>query len=394
MKILDLRMWLPALVFALASTAPSAQSEPITIAFDGGFSVKTNTAPQAITLGMQIAVNEINASGGVLNGRLLTIKTTDNHGLATRARDNFELLSKDQSVVAVLGGKFSPAIIETMELADRLNLLSISVWGSADQITDSNPTNPFVFRLSLKDEWAINAMLRHAKLRYKATRVCTILPNTAWGRSGDWAIRRDAPKFSIEVVAQRWYNWGEKSFASVYQRCLEQNADVVILIGNEQEGSLLVEALSEVPPSKRLPVISHWGVTGGSLQGLIKNGVSDMQFDIIQTFTFISNSRPRAVMLSQRAMQYLQIASATQIPSPVGVAQAYDMVHLLALAMNQANSTDRTKIRDALENLPPFSGAIRDYNPAFSKTRHDALSADQVLFVRINAAGELIPLEK
>ncbi len=394
MKILALRMWLPVLIFALASTATPARSQPITIAFDGGFSVKTNTAPQAIALGMQIAIDEINASGGVLGGRLLTIKTTDNHGLATRARDNFELLSNDQSVIAVFGGKFSPTIIETMELADRLNLLSISVWGSADQITDSNPVNPFVFRLSLKDEWAISAMLRHAKLRYKAARVCTILPNTAWGRSGDWAIRRDAPKFSIEVVAQRWYNWGEKSFAPVYQRCLEQNADAIILIGNEQEGSLLVEALSEVSRSKRLPVVSHWGVTGGTLQGLIDNGVTDMQFDIIQTFTFISNSRPRAVMLSQGAMKHLQVASSKKIPSPVGVAQGYDMVHLLALAINQAKSTDRTKIRDALENLPPFSGAIRDYDPAFSKARHDALSADQVLFVRINAAGELIPLEK
>ena len=79
------------------------------------------------------------------------------------------------------------------------------------------------------------------------------------------------------------------------------------------------------------------------------------------------------------------------IPSPVGAAHAYDTVHLLALAVERARSTQGSRVRDALEKLPSFSGAVRDYKPAFTATRHDALDASQVLFVRVGADGTLTP---
>ena len=80
------------------------------------------------------------------------------------------------------------------------------------------------------------------------------------------------------------------------------------------------------------------------------------------------------------------------IPSPVGAAQAYDTVHLLVLAIKQAGSTDPQRVRDALERLPPFAGAVRDYAPAFTPQRHDALGPAQLLFVRMTSDGRLTPV--
>ena len=64
---------------------------------------------------------------------------------------------------------------------------------------------------------------------------------------------------------------------------------------------------------------------------------------------------------------------------------------LLALAVERARSTEGSRIRDALEKLPPFSGAVRDYKPAFTATRHDAFDSKQVLFVRVGLEGTLTP---
>ena len=78
--------------------------------------------------------------------------------------------------------------------------------------------------------------------------------------------------------------------------------------------------------------------------------------------------------------------------SPVGVAHAYDLTHLLAMAIRKAGSTDRRRIRDALEQLGPYDGLLQRYPVPFTPARHDALSARNVFFARYTAADHLIPI--
>jgi len=55
-------------------------------------------------------------------------------------------------------------------------------------------------------------------------------------------------------------------------------------------------------------------------------------------------------------------------------AHSYDTVMVLALAIKQANSTDGTKLREALENLQTsYDGMMKNYDKPFSKTEHEAL---------------------
>ena len=79
--------------------------------------------------------------------------------------------------------------------------------------------------------------------------------------------------------------------------------------------------------------------------------------------------------------------------SPVGVAHAYDLTHLLARAINKAGSTDRRKIRDALEQLEPYDGLIQRYAKPFSPQRHDALSPERIFMAHYMPDGsrERIP---
>ena len=81
-----------------------------------------------------------------------------------------------------------------------------------------------------------------------------------------------------------------------------------------------------------------------------------------------------------------------EIPSALGIAQAYDLVRLLALAIQQAGSTDRAAIRAALEALPPYEGVVRRYAPAFTANRHEGLSRDDLLLTRFDRKGRLLPV--
>lgn len=114
-------------------------SEPVYIGFDGAYSPKTSTSAQAIELGTQLAISQINGAGGVLNGRPLVLVTKDNRGMVARAKDNFIEFAQRPDLVAIYGGKLSPVIIQTMGLSNKLSMLR-SVCG--DQQTPSLKTHP------------------------------------------------------------------------------------------------------------------------------------------------------------------------------------------------------------------------------------------------------------
>jgi branched-chain amino acid transport system substrate-binding protein len=78
----------------------------------------------------------------------------------------------------------------------------------------------------------------------------------------------------------------------------------------------------------------------------------------------------------------------------VGVAHAYDLTHLVARAVNKAGSTDKVKVRDALETLGSYDGLVRRLGVPFTRTRHDALSSDVLFFARYAMDGQLIPITK
>lgn len=397
---LSIRHWGLGVCLSCAVTAASAQPQnapastplaPVLIGFDGAYGQKTNTAPIAIELGARAAIDEINRAGGVLGGRPLKLVTTDNKGISARGKDNFIELAGMKDMVAVFGGKYSPISVEVLPEAQRLKVPLISVWGSADGITDHKHRPSYTFRVSLKDEWGVEAMMRRMASTYKASQACAFLPNTAWGRSADAVIKSKAGQYKLNFGVVRWYNWGDTSFQEHYRSCLNNQGQALMFVGNEKEAAVLLKEMAALPASQRLPVVAHWGTVGGVLHEMVGEALSQVNFDVIQTFTFIQNSRPRAKALAQWIHTNSPYKTAQAIPSPVGAAHAYDTVHLLALAVERAHSTEGSRIRDALEKLPPFSGAVRDYKPAFTATRHDAFDSKQVLFVRVGLEGTLTP---
>jgi branched-chain amino acid transport system substrate-binding protein len=376
---------------AFAQTSDIFQNPPVWIGFDDAYGVKTNTSAMVSEWGVKAALEEINRNGGVLNGRPLKLMTTDNKGISARGKDNFVQLAGTKDLVAVLSGKYSPISVEMLPEAHRLNVPLISVWGSADPITDHDHKPSYSFRVSLKDDWGVEAMMKRLSTKYKVRQACAILPNTAWGRSAERVIQEKSAQNTAQFPVVRWYNWGDASLREHYKACLDSRTQGLLFVGNEKEGAILLQEIAAQTPSMRLPVVAHWGAVGGTLHELVKEELSMVRIDFIQTFTFINNKRPRAVFLAEWILKNNGLKSTLDIPSPVGAAHAYDTVHLLAKAIDIAQTTSPPKIRDALEKLPAFQGAVRHYAKPFTSQRHDALDKSQVLFVKLTPSGQLIP---
>ncbi len=373
-----------------AAPSPSERAAPVLIGLDGEFGLANSTSAQAVELGARIALDEINRAGGVLDGRRLDVVTRDHRSIAARGIRNIREFAAMPELVAVLGGRFSPVVIEQLPLLREAQLPFMAVWSSADAIVDNGSKPNYVFRVSLRDSLAMPFMLETAAKR-GLSRVGLLLTNTAWGRSNLAAADRYVARVaSPRITDVASYNWQEPSLLDRYLKLIDGGASAVVLVANDDEAAVLVREVVTLPRSKRVPLISHWGVTGGRFAESAGSALHEVDFSVVQTFSFFrASAEPLARFM--RAAEAFNIRKVDDIVSPVGVAHAYDAVHLLALAIQKARSTSRMAIREALEQLPPHQGLVRRYAPAFTPERHEAFDAQQLLIARYRRDGVLVP---
>jgi branched-chain amino acid transport system substrate-binding protein len=378
-------------VCLLMGTGGSLRAGEAIILIDAEFGIPTSTSAQAIELGARIAADEVNESR-ILGDIRLAIRTSDNRGIPAIAVDNFLEAVPNPAIIAVMGGKFSPPQMEVLPHSARNGLMLLNPWGSADGFIDNGLNPNWAFRLSLRDEFAAQAFLREAKMR-GAGKIGLLLLNTAWGRSNLSALERQAAGSGMTITGTRWLNAGDRSFIALYRDLIETGPDLVILVANEVEGATMINELAAQDEKMKRPILSHWGITGGDFVRLARGAIDKVDISAIQTFSF---HKPRSRTAESLLGQVVERSAATRIadiPSPVGIAQAYDLTWLVALALRQVGSVDRSKLRDAMLDLPPFDGAVRFYEQPFNAQRHEALSLNEVFFVRYDKEGGLVPIE-
>lgn len=388
-KLTHLSLWLMLLCVGAALAEPA---QPVYIGLDAEFGYKNSTSAEAIENGILIAIEEINNNGGVLKGRPLALLKRANHSVPARSIANIEELAANPDVAAVFCGRFSPTVLDSLPILHQLHMPMLDPWAAADGIIDNGYQPNYVFRLSLRDSWAMQTMISYAGTK-NAQSIGLLLLNTSWGRSNQKAAEAYVQLHpSYRIVATHWFNWSDESLLEKYMALYQSGAQAIILVGNADDAVKLIQAENSVSASQRLPIISHWGVTGGDFTGMTGSALQNVDFSVVQTYSFIGKKDAVAQRVLAAAKRLFKVADARQLASPVGVAHAYDLTHILAKAINQAGVMDRAKIRDALEKVKNYAGLIKTYRQPFSADDHEALSLDDVFMARYAADGALEPV--
>ncbi|MFJ1472395.1 ABC transporter substrate-binding protein [Massilia orientalis] len=375
----------------LLPTARAAAPRPVLLGIDGEFGLDNSTSAQAVELGMRAAIAEINAAGGVLHGRPLQVVTKDHRSIPARGIRNIQEFAAMPDLVAVFGGRFSPVVIEELPTLRATHTLFMAPWSSADIIVDNEMRPNYVYRLSLRDSLAMPKLLQTAQRR-GLDRIGLLLTNTSWGRSNAQAAARAAETLpALKLVGTSWYNWRDTSLVDNYQHLRAAGAQAIVLVANDDEAAILVREVAALPKAQRLPILSHWGVTGGEFAVQAGPALQQVDLSVIQTFSFFRADPARVKRFLASAAQVSKVRRIEDIKGPVGAAHAYDLTHILALAIDRAGSTDRKAVRDALERLGTVHGLVKTYAPPFTPARHEALGPDDLLLARYRADGVLVP---
>jgi branched-chain amino acid transport system substrate-binding protein len=224
-------MTLQRLLFAIiaATLMPSAlAAENIKIGFPMPLSGPASVYGVPVTKGAEMAVQEINASGGVL-GRKLELLTRDSKASADEAvRLARELIIKDN--VDFLSGTLTSAEAPAVStIAKENKIVFIAPTSKTIQLTSPANLHPYIFRLASNTDIdgrngaSIIASWKEVK------RVATIAPDYAYGRDAVAAfvdfIKKARP--DIEIVDQQWPKLGQSDFTPFINAQMAKKPDAV-----------------------------------------------------------------------------------------------------------------------------------------------------------------------
>ncbi len=368
----------------LARVSRAHAAEPVKIGLVAALSGASAKSGEGITRGLQVAMDEVNARGGV-GGRPLTLIRRDDESNPAKGQTAARELMDREGVAALFGGIDSPVSQAIVPLVNAAKVPFMGVWAAATNITRNGADPNFVFRVSAVDALVDKRLIAHATGPMGAKKPGLMLVNNGWGESNNAGLGAASQAAGVTLAGVERFDEKDLDMAPQLQRLRSAGADCVILVGNAAPGAQVMKSMQRIAWS--VPVVSHWGISGGRFPELAGSWAGRVQF--IQTYSFFGKQGPAGERVMKALMaKYPDIKSAGDITPPVGVANAYDGLMLLAAAMEVAGGTDGDAVRRALEGLGRHEGLIKTYDRPFSPANHDALDENDYVMVRYN--GEVI----
>ena len=386
-RILVLLLAIAALV-VFAQPALAQSKDPIKIGLAAAVSGGSAASGEAIKRGIQIAMDEINAKGGLLGGRKLELVIRDDEGdPAKGVKIARELVEREKAVV-VFGGLHTTVALAEVPVWQELKHPYMAPWAAGTEIAQNTQKPNYVFRVSANDDYADKFLVRYATEVLKKAKPGLLLENTAWGQSNEVGLNKWLGQKGIKPVGIEKFNWGDPDMSPQLLRLKNAGADHIIMVANAPEGAQVVKSRAKI--GWEIPMVAHWGISGGrfaELTGDLSDGVA-----FLQTYSFFGKQNERGQALLKALKDKYGVKGPEEVIAPVGTANAYDGMHLVALAIAQAGSDDGAKVRDALENLKAdYEGLIKNYKRPFTAEQHDALTdADYIMVVW--KGGKIVPV--
>jgi branched-chain amino acid transport system substrate-binding protein len=365
-----------ALVVAAATlpAAPGAWAqEPIRI---GGFLSVTGPAaflgdPEQKTL--EMTVERINAAGGVL-GRKLQLTVYDDAGDAEKARTFAKRLIEQDKVDAIVGGSTTGTTMAVVPLAEQSGTPFVSLAGAVVII---EPVKKWVFKTPHTDRMACEKIFTDMKTRGLA-RVALISGSGGFDKSMHGQCLAVAPKYGIKVLADETYGATDTDMTAQLTKIRASDAQAVLNAGFGQGPALVTRNYRQL--GLTLPLYQSHGVASKEyikLSGPAAEGVRLPAAALLVPEQLAGND-PQKPVVTAYTRDY-KAKYGTEVSAFGG--HAYDGLMLVADAIKRAGSTDKAKVRDALEQTKGYVGTGGVVN--MSATDHMGLGLDAFVMLEI-----------
>ena len=345
------RLAIAALALAggwFSGTAQSQAQEPIRI---GAFLSVTGPAaflgdPELKTL--ELYVERLNAEGGVL-GRKLQLVAYDDGGAAEKARTFAKRLLEQDKVDLIVGGSTTGTTMAVVPLAEAAGTPFISLAGA---VVIVEPVKKWVFKTPHTDRMACEKIFVDLQSR-KLTKAALISGSGGFDKSMRAECLKVAPKYGIEIVADETYGAADTDMTAQLAKIKGSGAQAVLNAGFGQGPAIVTRNYRQV--GLALPLYQSHGVAS-------------------KEFIKLAGAAAEGVRLPAAALLVADLLPGGDAQKPVVVAyskaygdrykadvstfggHAYDGLMLAVQAIKAAGSTDKARVRDALEATKGYVG--------------------------------------
>lgn len=323
--------------------------------------------PEAKTL--EMLVDQVNAKGGVL-GRPVKLIVYDDGGDSAAARTHANRLIEGDKVDAIIGSSTSGASLAILPLAERGEMPLISLAGAEPIVV---PARKWVFKTPQTDRMAVLRTFDDMKAR-GITRIALLTGTDGFGKSGHDIAAEIATANGMTILLDEVFFPKDVDMGAQLAK-VRNTAGVegVLVIGAGVAPAILTKNYRQL--GLTLPLYHSHGVASQSFIDMAAGAAEGVRLPAPAMLVAddLSPSDPqREVSLGYiRAYQDRY----GKPPSPFG-GYAYDAFNMLVDAITRANSTDRDKVRDAIEATRSFAGT----GGTFTMTAQDHLGLDASAF--------------
>jgi branched-chain amino acid transport system substrate-binding protein len=331
-----------------AKPTTAAAKTVIKIATQSPLSGGSSVQGEAIKLGAQMSM-EANKAEFEKLGFDLQLVPYDDQGDAKKGVANAELLSADQSILAVVGHMNSGVAIPSSVVYEKNNIVMVSPSNTANQVTDRNLK--VVNRIVARDDFQGPAAADYAVKTVKAKNIFVIQDKTAYGQGLAEAFKDAATKLGATIAGYEGITVGEKDFNGVLNIALSKKPDFIFFGGLYGEAGLIIKQARD--KGIMVPVM------GGD--ALDSQGLVDVAGDKVKDALYSSIAAD--ITKTDDGKKWADQYKTKFGKGPDGYsAYAYDCMSVIlnglktAIKANGGKVATREQVRDAVRSTKDFQG--------------------------------------
>ena len=295
--------------------------------------------------GTVLAVEEVNAAGGVL-GKKLELVYEDNRSTPGESLTIAKKLINNDKVIAILGEVASGRSLEVAPFAQQSHIPQISPSSTNPKVTE---IGDYIFRVCFIDPFQGKLLAGFAKNTLKVKKVAIFSDVAAPYSVGLGKFFREAwLAGGGEVVSEVKYTGGDKDFKAQLTVIKNAGADSIMVPGYYNDVGLIVAQARQLGIT--VPI---FGGDGWEAPELIQiAGAENLANTYYSTHFSPSSTDP----LAQKFVEAYKARYSGKVPDAMA-ALGYDSVMVLVDAIKRAGTTDEPKLRDAIAATRNFPGA-------------------------------------
>jgi branched-chain amino acid transport system substrate-binding protein len=293
--------------------------------------------------GMQLAVDEINAKGGVL-GKKIELIRGDDKGDSKEAVSVAQKFVNDKDLVAVLGHFFSGCSLAAGPIYQKAGIPMLAV-------ASTNPkvplTGDYVFRINVGDNYQGSQLAEWLYTKKGKKSIAVVYDNNDYGKGVYDAFRGKLEQLGGKIVDTETYVGGQdKDFSVIITKAKQAKPEALVIAGYYSDAALLVTQ------AKRLGLdVMTVGSDSIYSDDFTKIGGKAVEGVYTVGYFHASDPRPKAQEFVRKYKEKYNKVPDAWAP------YAYDAVYVIADAITRAGSVDRGKVRNALAQTKGFEGA-------------------------------------